>query len=324
MKSIMHFAALWFVTVPAILLSGSNFAQTFPNKPIRLISPYAAGGANDIVCRVIAPRLSESLGQQVVVDNRPGAGSIVATSLLAKTAPDGYSIMMADIAHGANPALHSKLPYDTLKDFASVTLVALLPTVLIVHPSLPVKSVKELIALAKSRPGQLNYSSSGAGSTNHLAAELFKNDTGIDVVHIPYQGGGQTLAALLGAQVQMTFITLPATLPHIKAGKVRVLAVSSAKRIAALPDVPTVMEAGIPDFEVYLWIGVVAPTGVPGEIITKLSTDINRVLAIADVKERISGLGANVIGSTPEQLTDFIKAEIARWNKAIKPSMRVD
>jgi len=306
------------------LLSSHAMGQGYPSKPVRVISPYTAGGANDIICRVIAPMLSESLGQPVVVDNRPGAGSMVGTSLLAKSAPDGYTVMMADIAHGANPALHNKLPYDTLKDFSSVTLVALLPTVLIVHPSLPVKSVKELIALAKSKPRELNYSSSGFGTSNHLAAELFKSDTGIDVVHIPYQGGGQTIAAVLGGQVQMAFITLPATLPHIKTGKVRVLAVSSAKRIAALPEVPTIVESGLPGFEVYLWMGVVAPAGTPSDIVTNLNSKINRVLAIPDVRDRIVGLGADVVGSTPEQLTDFIKAEIARWGKAIKPHMRVD
>jgi tripartite-type tricarboxylate transporter receptor subunit TctC len=324
MRSSLRVASLGFAVVLIGSFAGGAFAQTYPYRPIRFIVPYAAGGATDILSRVIAPKLSESLGERVVVDNRPGAGAIIGTNLLAKSTPDGYTIMMAEIAHGANPALHSKLPYDASKDFASVTLVALMPSILVVPPSLPVKSVEQLIALAKSKPGQLNYSSSGTGSMNFLAAELFKSVTDINVVHIPYQGGGQALVAILGGQAQMLFTTLPPALPHIQAGKLRVLAVGSAKRTGMLPDVPTIAESGVPGFEVYLWLGVVAPAGIPKEVITRLNTEINRILAIPEVKERISGLGAEVVGSTPERLTDHIKSEIERWGKVIKPHMRVD
>lgn len=324
MKLTVRVATLGFAMVLVASFAGGAFAQTYPYRPIRFIVPYAAGGATDIITRVIAPKLSESLGERVVVDNRPGAGAIIGTNLLAKSAPDGYTIIMVEIAHGANPALHSKLPYDTFKDFASVTLVALMPSILVLPPSFPVKSVEELIALAKSKPGQLNYSSSGTGSMNFLAAELFKSITGINVVHIPYQGGSQALVAILGGQAQMLFSTLPPALPHIQAGKLRVLAVGSAKRTGMLPDVPTIAESGVPGFEVYLWLGVVAPAGTPKEVITKLNTEINRILAIPEAKERISGLGAEVVGSTPEQLTDHIKSEIERWGKVIKPHMRVD
>ncbi len=324
MKLTVRVATLGFAMVLVGSFAEGAFAQTYPYRPIRFIVPYAAGGATDIISRVIAPRLSESLGERVVVDNRPGAGAIIGTNLLAKSTPDGYSIMMAEIAHGANPALHSKLPYDTSKDFSAVTLVAFNPTLLVVPPSLPVKSVKDLIALARSKPGQLNYSSAGTGSANFLAAELFKSVTGIDLVHIPYQGGGQALLALLGGQAQVLFTTLPPALPHIKAGKLQVLATGGAKRSGMLPDVPTVSESGVPGFEVTVWLGVVAPAGTPKEVITKLNTEINRILAIPEVKERISGLGAEAVGGTPEQLTEHIKSEIGRWGKVIKPHMRLD
>ena len=324
MKSTLWFSGLWPAIVLAVVLPGGALAQPYPNKAIRFIVPYAPGGSVDIVSRVIAPKLAESFGQQVVVDNRPGAGAIIGTNLLAKSAPDGYTILMADIALGANPALHSKLPYNTPEDFAPVTLVALLPSILVVHPSLPVKSVKELIALARSKAGQLNYSTAGAGSMNYLATELFKSQTGTDIVHIPYQSGGQALTALLSGQVQLVITTVPPVLPYIKAGRVRYLAVSGTKRMTMLPDAPTFAEAGMPAFDVYLWQAVVAPAGTPSEIITRLNADINRVLAIAEIRERIAGLGADVVGGTPERLTDFIKAEIARWSKAIKPNMRVD
>jgi tripartite-type tricarboxylate transporter receptor subunit TctC len=300
------------------------FAQSYPAKPIRLIAPYGTGGATDIVCRVLAQALSETIGQQVFVDNRPGAGAVIGTSALAKSAPDGYTIMMADIAHGANVALRKTLPYDTVKDFQPVTLVAMLPTVLLVDPSVPATSVKELIALAKAKPGTLNFSSSGVGSSSHLAGELFKAETGVDMVHVPYKGGGESMTALLAGDVQILFITLPAALPHIKAGKVRVLSVSSAKRLPALPDVPTLAEQGAAGAEVSLWMGILAPAGTPREIVGKLNTEITRVLATPAVALKISDLGAEVVGSTPDQFAQHITTEVARWGKTIKPEMRVD
>jgi len=283
-------------------------AQPYPSRPIRYIVPYAAGGATDIMTRALSPRLSEYLG----------------TSLLARATADGYTLMMAEIAHGANPALHSKLPYDTERDFAPVTLVALLPTILVVPPSLPVKTVGELIALARSRPGQLNYSSSGIGSANFLAAELFKSETGVDVVHVPYQGGGQAVTALLSGQAQMLFVTIPPALQHVKAGRLRALAVTGSKRVATLPDVPSISEAGLPGLEVYLWVGTLAPAGTPAPIIAKLNGEIVRVLQDPEVRERISNLGAEIVGGGPEQLARYIKAEIARWRKTIKPGLRAD
>jgi len=304
--------------------AGIVTAQTYPSKPIRFIAPYAVGGGVDIVCRVLAPKLSESLGQQMVVENRPGAGAIIGSEALVKSAPDGYTIMMANIAHGANPALHSKLPYDTLRDFASVTLVALLPSILVVHPSLPVKSTRDLLAFGKSRPGQLNYGSAGTGSANHLTMELFKNATGMEAAHVPYKGGGPALIDLLGGQIPMMFITIPPAIAHVKAGRLRALAVSGVRRSPILPEVPTVAETGIKGFQVYEWQGVVAPAGTPKEIVARLNAEFNRALTAPDVKERIAGLGAEIAGGTPEQLTDHVKSEIALWTRVLKSAGKID
>ncbi len=225
---------------------------------------------------MIAEKLSEVMGQTVLVDNKPGAGSMVGSNILVKAPADGYTIMMADIAHGANPALRKSMPYDTLKDFAPVVLVAELPTVLLVNPSVPANSIAELVAYAKRNPGKLNYSSSGFGSTNHLAAEVFKDELGLDIVHVPYQGGGEAMNALLGGQVQMLFITLPASLPHIKAGKVRALALTGVKRMDSLPDVPTVAETVLPGFDINLWIGVVAPAGTPPAVVDRINAGLQQ------------------------------------------------
>lgn len=299
-------------------------AQSFPAKSVRLISPYAAGGANDIISRVLAERLTETMGQPVIVENKPGAGSILASQLLVKSPPDGYTIMMADIAHGANPALRKAMPYDTIKDFTPVILVAELPTVLLVPPSLPVNTIGELVEYARKNPGKLNYSSSGFGSTNHLAAEVFKSELGLDIVHVPYQGGGEAMNALLGGQVQILFITLPASLAHIKAGKARALALTGSTRMAALPDVPTVSETVLPGLDINLWIGVVAPAGTSQPIVDRLNGDFNKVLALPAVKERIAALGGVPVGGTPARFDEFIRKELARWGKTIKPEMRVD
>ncbi len=299
-------------------------AQNFPVRPIRFLVPFAPGGATDITARLIAPGLGERLGQQVVVDNRPGAGSIIGTQTLANAPADGHTIMLAEIAFGANPALHSKLPYDTRKDFTPVILVALMPTILVVPPTLPVKSVADLIALAKSKPGGLNYSSSGVGSANFLAAELFKATTGTDVVHIPFQGGAQALAGVISGQAQMLFTTMPPSLPHVQSGRLRVLSIAHSKRSPLLPDVPTAAEAGLPDFEVSLWVGVLAPGATPRAAVLRLNADIQRVLEIAEVRDRIGNLGAEIVGGPPEVLRKYIDAELKRWAAAIKPHMRVN
>lgn len=310
--------------VIAALVPATAGAQAFPSRPIRMLVPFAAGGATDIMARVIAPGLGERLGQQVVVDNRPGAGSIVGTQILARSTPDGHTLMLAEIAFGANPALYSKLPYDTRKDFAPVSLVALMPTILVVPLTLPVKSVRELIALAKAKSGGLNYSSSGVGSANFLAAELFKATIGVDIVHVPFQGGGQALAGVISGQAQMLFTTMPPSLPHVRAGKLRVLSISHAKRSPLLPDVPTTAEAGLPGFEVSLWAGMLAPGATSSAVVGRVNADVQKVLDTADARERIGNLGGEIVGGPPEVFKRFVEAEIKRWTAIIKPEMRVN
>jgi len=299
---------------------GDAHAQNYPNRPIRLIVGYAAGGSVDIVCRIIADKLAQRLGQQVVVDNRPGGGTQVASSMLVKSEPDGYTLMMADIAHGANPALNAKLPYDTLKDFEPILLVAVFPSILAVDKSLPVASVKEFIALVKSKPGQLNYSSSGVGSMNFLASELLKAETGSEIIHIPYQSGAQATTALLGGFVQMLITTAPQLLQYVD--KVHILAVSSDQRLPAIADVPTFAEQGFPNFKMQLWQGLLAPAGVDKQIVQKLNAEFNAVLTLPDVRERLATLGGNAVGGTPQAFDAFIRNEIDKWSRVIQPHMR--
>lgn len=299
-------------------------AQKYPDHPVRLVVPYAPGGSVDIIGRLLAAKLSEGLGQQVIVENKGGGGATIGTALVAKAPADGYTLLLADIAFGANPALMSKLPYDSARDFAPVALVALLPSILVVDPALPVGSAKELVALAKASPGKLNYSSAGVGSMNYLAGELFKSQQGIDVVHVPYQSGGQAIAAILGGQTQMVITTIPPVLQHVKAGKVKALALSGNKRQPSLPDVPTFAEAGFAEFDVSLWQGLLVPAGTPPEVIARLNSEVNRALAAPDVRARIAELGADPAGGTSDQFAAFINGEMARWGKLIKPEMRLN
>jgi tripartite-type tricarboxylate transporter receptor subunit TctC len=294
-------------------------AQSYPERAIRFIVPFAVGGAADITARIIAPRLSEGLGQPVVVDNRPGAGSIIGNEVVAKAPTDGHTILLTNVAFGALPALHRKLPYDPVRDFAAVSLVNSAPQVLLVHPSLPVRTTEELVAYAKARPGQLNYSSAGIGSGNHLNTELFKIDTGVDLVHVPYQGGAPALTALLTGDVQIDFAGVPPSLPHIGSGKARALAVTSPKRMASLPDVPALAES-IPGFEFLAWHGVLVRSGTSGEVIATLNRAINQALAHPDTVDRMHKLGAEPSGSTPSQMADRMKREAEKWRKTLKPS----
>ncbi|MDB5866471.1 MAG: hypothetical protein JWO70_4277 [Betaproteobacteria bacterium] len=294
-------------------------AQTYPNRPIRLLLGYGAGGAADIIARVIAPRLSEKLGQQVVVDNRPGAGSIIATELLARSAADGYTVMLANVSFGANPALHSKLAYNPLRDFESAGLVTVMPNVLVVHPSLPAKSPAELIAYARSKPGQLNHAHAGVGSAGYLVAETLQYDSGIKVVHIPYQSGAQAVGAVLAGEAHLIFVTVPTTLSYIRTGRIRVVAVTSAKRSPALPDTPTLSETVAPGFVVNEWHGMLAPRGTPKPVVQLLNREVNSVLTIPEVRERLASVGAEPNASTPEQMAEFVKAESERWKKVLRP-----
>ena len=292
--------------------------QAYPNRPIRLILPYGPGGVSDITARTIGPRLSEILGQPVVIENRPGGASIPATDMVAKAAPDGYTIVLATTAMAANNYLFKTLPYDVQKDFAPVTLVGVVPTVLVVHPDMPAKTVGELIALAKAKPGEINYGSAGNGSGNHLTTEAFKHAAGVDIMHIPYKGGGAVMTDLMAGRVSMVFAVLPTAYPYITSGKLRALAVSSSKRSPALPDVPTVSEAGVPGFDVTEWIGIFAPAGTPPEIITTLRNGFVKALESPDVADRLKKLGEAPVGSTPQELAAHLKSELDRWGRLAK------
>jgi tripartite-type tricarboxylate transporter receptor subunit TctC len=318
MRSTLRFAILLFFIILLISNVGSAIAQSYPDKPVRLLVGYAPGGGTDILARLIAQKLTESWGQQVIVENRPGANAIIAWDICAKAQPDGYTLAMCATPTTTNLSLYSKLPYDTLKDFTYVTQVTIAPIILVVHPSVQAKSVKELIALAKSKPGQLTFGSSGLGGSLHLAGELFKIMAGIDMVHIPYKGLAPALTDLLGGQLSMVFSDITAGLPHVKGGKLRCLAVTTLKRSKELPDVPTIAESGLPGYEVPVWYGVCGPSGIPKEIVTKINTEIVKVLHMPDLKERLNKLGAEPVGSKQEEFEAFINKEIVKWAKVIK------
>ena len=290
-------------------------AQQYPSKPVRMIVPYAPGGGVDIMGRIIGARLSERLGVQVVLENRGGANTVIGTDAVAKAPADGYTLLFGNPALSANPALNDNLPYDTLRHLAPVMMVAASYNVLVVHPSLPVKSVRELVALAKSKPGQLNYASAGDGSAIYLAMAMFQNTAGIDVVHIPYKGAGPALIDVVGGQVPMMFIATPPAVGYVNAGKLRGLAVSGARRLAVLPDLPTIAEAGYRGFEVNNWYGVMAPGETPAAIITRLNGELNALLATADIRERMAALGAEPASGSAEQFGQRLRDEIALWRK---------
>lgn len=295
-------------------------ADNYPTRPIRLLVGYAPGGAVDIVSRIIADQLQQRLGWRVVIDNRPGGGTTIALETLAKAEPDGYTLMMADIGYSAAPALHAILPYDTFKDFEPIVLVALLPGVMVGDPKLPVHSVGDFVKLAQSEPGKLNYASSGLGSLGHLGPELFKAETHSDIVQIPYQSGAQATQALLAGDAQMLFATAPPLLPF--ADKMRFLAVSHSKRLSIMPDVPTFAELGLPGVQIELWEGVLAPHGTDKKVVARLSEEINAVLQIPEVRERIAKLGGDTAGGTPDELGRFVKTEVAKWLRVIPASLR--
>jgi len=297
----------------AVAFSAVVHAQAFPSKPLRLVVPFPPGAGTDMFARVLAHKLSESLGQPVVVDNRPGGGAIIGTDIVAKSPPDGYTLLLSTTSHAINPSVYSKLPYDTLRDFATVTQVATVPIVLVVHPSLPVTTAQELVAFARSRPGELNVGSSSSGTVFHLAAELFKSTAGIDMVHVPFKGGSPALAALLANQVNVLFETSLTVGPQAKAGKLRPLAVGGLKRSSAMPELPTLAESGFPGFSAENWYGVYVPAGTPREIVKRLNRDIVNALSQPDVRERFASQGAELIGNTPEQHEEFLKAEMAKW-----------
>ena len=300
--------------------STATAAPPYPSKPIRMVVPFAAGGGADIVARALGQKLNEAYRQSVVVDNRAGGTTIAGTDMVAKAAPDGYTLLMATSGHVINPSFFAKLPFDAIKDFAPVTQVTSQAYIFGVYPGLPAKSVSEFVALAKSKPGQLNYASGGNGNATHLGAELLKDLAGIDLVHVPYKGGGPALIALISGEAAMLFSNISFTLPQIKAGKVRALAVTSAKRSLVAPELPTVAEAGVPGFELTSWYGVLAPAKTPKSIIASLHAEIVKGLNAPDLKARLANDGNEAVGSTPEAFAAYIASEIPKWARVINKS----
>jgi tripartite-type tricarboxylate transporter receptor subunit TctC len=308
------------LVIGCIMTAAASIAwgQAYPVKPVRMIAASSPGSAVDIVARIVAQKLGEQLGQQVVVDNRAGAGGNLGAELAAKAAPDGYTLFMGTPAHAINTGLYRKLNYDLIRDFAPVSQVTSGQYVVVVHPSLPVKSIKELIALARAKPGQLNYASAGSGNATHLAGELFASATRIKLVHVPYKGSGPALTDVVGGQVQLMFSNLTAALPQVKTGRIRALAVTGRTRTAAAPDLPTVIEAGVPGYSVTSWFGVLVPAATPRELVMKLNADLARTMSAPDVRDRLAADGAEPTTGTSEQFGAFLRAEIAQWTKVVK------
>ena len=298
-------------------LSLCAHAQTYPSRPIRLVVPQSAGGSTDLVARPLARLLGEALGQPMVVDNRPGAGSVIGTDLVAKAAPDGYTLLAVAASFTISPSLYPRLPFDPVRDFEPITLLASLPNILVVQRSLPVKSVQEFIALARSRPGQLNYGSSGVGTGTHLSMEWLKHMAGIQLVHVPYKGGAPAVNALLAGEVQVNLATISTALPHVKAGTLRALAVTTARRSAAAPEVPTLVESGLPEYVYSSWIGLLAPAKTPRAIVARLAAAAARIARTPEIASILALEGAEPIGNSPEEFAVVIRTEIGKWHKLV-------
>ena len=303
----------------ALGLAAGAAAQPYPAKPIRFIVPYPPGGSADILTRAIGQKAGEGLGQPFVVENRPGAGTAIGAEALAKSAPDGYAIMLGTVSsHAINPALNPKLPFDPVRDFTPISLVASIPFAMIVHPSVSAKTVEEFVALARAKPGTLNYSSAGSGTSNHLAGELLRSMTGIDIVHIPYKGSAPALNDLLAGQVSMMFDLVLTAAPHVRSGAVRGLAVTGAQRSPALPNLPTVAESGVPGYEVSAWFGIFAPAGVPQPVVQRLNAEFVKAMQQPDLRQRLASQGAEPLTSTPDEFAGYLRNEIDKWAKVVK------
>jgi tripartite-type tricarboxylate transporter receptor subunit TctC len=300
-----------------MILSGSVGAQAYPTKPVRLIAPFPAGGSSDLLARILSQKLSETFQQQIVVDNRPGAGANLGTQIAARAAPDGYTLMICSVTTTINVALY-KNPGYTLKDFTPIARLAIGPTALVVHPSVAAKSVAELIALAKARPGQLNYGSGGSGTPSHIIGEVFKRSARVDVTHVPYKGTGQSINDLIAGQIQIVFGSMPVSFPHMKTGRLRALAVTGANRTPLAPDLPTIAESGVPGFAFDSWWGMLAPAGTPPAVISRLDAELRRVLALDDVKARLADLGVDAAYAPPADFGNFMRAEAAKVAKIIQ------
>ena len=317
------FAFLALLALPLVLLVDPTpaHAQAFPNKPVRLVVPFPPGGPLDTVGRALAQKLTEAWGQSVIVDNRPGAGGNIGADLVAKAAPDGYTVVMGALStHAVNPSLYAKMPYDAVKDFAPITLVAITPNVLVVNPSLPVNSVRELVAYAKANPGKLAFGSGSNGSAGHLAGELFKADTGTDLLHVPFKGAAPAMQALLSGDIQMMFDNLASASAQVKAGKLKALAVTTARRSPLAPDLPTMAESGVPGFDISTWFGLLAPAGTPPEIVGRWNTEVGRILRTPEMRERLTAMGAEPAPDTPAEFAQFIASEAAKYARIVKVS----
>ena len=309
------------LSVGAMLLGSATLAAAqWPSKPIRMIVTYAPGGGADLMARLLAPKMQEALGQPVIVENRAGGGGTIGADLTAKSAPDGYTLLLDASSWAVNPCLYPKLSYEPVKGFVPVSLLVVFPNVLVVNPAFEAKSVQELVALAKKQPGRIAYASSGNGSAQHLAAELFRQRAGIDMVHVPYKGGGPALQDVMGGQVPVFFANMASSLPHVKTGKVRALAVTGSKRSASAPDLPTIAAAGVPGYEVYEWNAVFAPVGAPADIVAKTHAAFARALASPEVKERIAALGGEISGLPPAETAKWLHAQVDKWARVVKES----
>ena len=312
-------ARLMVAAVACAAIGG--WAQSYPAKPIRIIVPFPAGGTADIMARVVGQKMTETWGQQVVIDNRSGAGGNIAAELAAKSAPDGYTLFLCVVGtHAIHQSLYSKLPFDPIKDFSAVAYIAGVPNVVVVHPSIPVKSVKELIAFIKARPGQINFGSSGTGTSVHMSGEMLKVMAGLDMTHIAYKGNPQAVTDLMAGQIELMITNMPSVIPYIQSGRLRALAVTGSARSPALPDLPTMQEAGLPGYESSAWFGLVSPAAVPRDIVSKLNAEVVRIVGLADVKRNLASQGADPLVMTPDEFGAFMKAETAKWAKIVKAS----
>ncbi len=304
----------------ASFTAGASLGQDYPSKPVRIVVPFAPGGSTDVLARLVGQKLGERWGQPVLVENRAGAGGNIGADQIAKSAPDGYSLLLGGVPHAISASLYPKLPYDLARDLTPIAEIASFPSAIVLHPSLPAHSVTELIALARARPGQLSFGSAGVGSPNHLALELFKTMAGVSMTHVPYKGSGQLIGDLLAGQVQLASMGTPVALPHVQSGKLRAIAVTGAARSSLLPEVPTVSEAGLPGFEVTSWYGVFGPAGLPAGVVAKLNSEIGRAVTGPEVRERLAALGAEPSVKSPDQFSRYVREEIAKWAKVVKDS----
>ncbi|MDB5867293.1 MAG: hypothetical protein JWO70_5099 [Betaproteobacteria bacterium] len=308
------------VAVGMAVVAGGVCAQSYPTKPIRWIVGYTPGGTADMLARAVGQKLTESWGQQVIVENRPGAGTNIGTEVAAKSAPDGYTLFMPTVANAINPTLYPRLSFDIMRDFVHITNFAKVPGIVVVHPSVPAKNVKELIALAKAHPDSLRHGSTGIGSPHHLAGEIFKTMAGVKMVHVPYRGATPAITDIIAGHIEVYFGAMVSTLPHVKSGRVRALGVTTLKRVAAVPDIPTISEQGLKGFETGSWFGVSVPTGTSKDIVNRLHRESVRILALPEVRDRMASEGAEFVADTPEQFTAFFRTELEKWGRAVKAS----